>query len=59
MQLIGTKRHSFFIRPTEKKVEIITLTQRKAFKGVVVGRNWIKKNTVNVSRKTEREKEEE
>lgn len=43
MQLIGTKRHSFFIRPTKKKVEIITLTQRKAFKGVVVGRNWIKK----------------
>lgn len=43
MQLIGTKRHSFFIRPTKKKLEIITLTQRKAFKGVVVGRNWIKK----------------
>lgn len=60
MQLIGTKRHSFFIRPTKKKVEIITLTQRKAFKGVVVGRNWIKKkDTVNVSRKREREKEEE
>lgn len=56
MQLIGTKRHSFFIRPTKKKVEIITLTQRKAFKGVVVGRNWIKKNTVNVSRKRERKR---
>lgn len=57
MQLIGTKRHSFFIRPTKKKVEIITLTQRKAFKGVVVGRNWIKKNIVNVSRKRERGEE--
>lgn len=56
MQLIGTKRHSFFIRPTKKKVEIITLTQRKAFKGVVVGRNW-KKNIVNVSRKRERGEE--
>lgn len=56
MQLIGTKRHSFFIRPTEKKVEIITLTQRKAFKGVVVGRNWIKKR---YSERFEEERERE
>lgn len=57
MQLIGTKRHSFFIRPTKKKkVEIITLTQRKAFKGVVVGRNWIKKK---YSERFEEERERE
>lgn len=56
MQLIGTKRHSFFIRPTKKKVEIITLTQRKAFKGVVVGRNWTKKR---YSERFEEERERE
>lgn len=50
---IDRDKKTFIFYYAGEKVEIITLTPCKAFKGVFVGRNW-KKKIVNISRKTER-----